>query len=585
MMRSRYAGSLRPVDTGESVALCGWVANRRDHGSVIFVDLRDAEGLAQVVIDPSRESCADGHALRNEFVIRVEGTVRARPPGTVNDSMPTGEVEVDVESLEILSAAEPLPFQVDDRIEVDEALRLRHRYLDLRRARMQRNLRLRARVVAAVRRSMETQGFVDVETPTLTRSTPEGARDFLVPSRLQPGSFYALPQSPQLFKQLLMVGGVDRYFQIAHCWRDEDLRADRAPEFTQLDTEMSFAGPDDVMDVIEQAVVSAVEEITGSRPARFDRITWEESMTRYGTDKPDRRFGTELHDCSALFADAEFRAFSGRYVVAIRLAGGADTSRSALDAWTDTAQTLGAGGLVWMRVRDTELESPVAKFISADEQFGLRSTTGAEAGDLLLIVADGDRRLAQRVLGALRLELGRPERTDVPLDLCWVVDFPLFEGVADGVARSAHHPFTAPHPDDVDLLESDPLAVRSLAYDLVCNGFELGSGSVRIHDRVLQQRCFQALGIDEAEAQSRFGFLLDAFRYGVPPHAGFAFGIDRLAMILAGEHSLRDVVAFPKTQTGSDPLTGAPAPVDDTQLGDVGISVLSEFRPDVGPRP
>lgn len=580
-MRTRHAGSLRAADIGQRVTLCGWVAHRRDHGGVIFVDLRDVEGLAQVVIDPAREACAGGHDLRGEYVVRVEGVVRARPEGTVNASMPTGEVEIDVDHLDVLSASEPLPFPVDERVDVDEALRLRYRYLDLRRSRMQRNLRLRARVASAVRRAMEEQGFVDVETPTLTRSTPEGARDFLVPSRLQPGSFYALPQSPQLFKQLLMVGGVDRYFQIAHCWRDEDLRADRAPEFTQLDAEMSFADADDVMTVIEEAVNAAVEEVTGTRLGSVERISWEESMARFGTDKPDRRFGMELVDCSALFSEAEFRAFAGKHVLAMRVEGAGDTSRSRLDEWTDRAKQLGAGGLVWMRVKDGELESPVAKFLSDAEQAGLCSAAAAEPGDLLLVVADADRRRAQSVLGALRLDLGRPERTDEPLDLCWVVEFPLFEGIDDaGRARSAHHPFTAPHPDDVGLLDTDPLAVRSLAYDLVCNGFELGSGSVRIHDRELQQRCFAALGIDAAEAEERFGFLLDAFRYGVPPHAGFAFGIDRLAMILAGEHSLRDVIAFPKTQTGSDPLTGAPAPVDESQLSDAGVAVLREYRPE-----
>ncbi|MBI2168237.1 MAG: aspartate--tRNA ligase [Actinobacteria bacterium] len=578
-MRTHYAGDLRPGHVGSRVTLCGWVEARRDHGGVVFIDIRDARGLAQVVLDP--EQLPEAHRLRSEWVIRVEGSVRERPAGTVNLELPTGEVEVVVDTCEVLSEAEPLPFPIDDRPggegAVDEALRLRYRFVDLRRPRMQANLRLRSRLALAVRQAMEDQGFVDVQTPTLTRSTPEGARDFLVPSRKQPGTFYALPQSPQLFKQLLMVAGLDRYYQIATCWRDEDLRADRAYEFVQLDAEASFVGAEEVMAFIEVAVAAGIEAVTGTRPTEFPRMTWHDAMDRYGSDKPDTRFGMALVNLTDLFAASEFRAFAGKTVVGLRLPGGADTPRNRLDAWTDRAKALGGGGLVWMRVEPEALDSPVAKFLSEPEQKGLRDGLGAEPGDLALLVADDDQRLAQTVLGALRLEIGaevgaRPTSLAEPLNLVWVTEFPLFEKLSDeGRPVPSHHPFTAPHPDDVLGLEDDPLGARSLAYDLVVNGVELGSGSVRIHDRELQQRIFALIGIGAEESQARFGFLLDAFRYGVPPHAGFAFGIDRLAMVLAGEQSLRDVIAFPKTQSGADPLTGAPAPVDDRQLRDLGL--------------
>ncbi len=579
-MRTDYAGDLRAEHIDRTVALCGWVDSRRDHGGVVFIDLRDAHGIAQVVLDPEAQGLDVAHRLRPEWVLRVEGRVRHRPEGTVNPDLPTGEVEMVAESLEVLSESETPPIPLDERQDVEEALRLRYRYVDLRKPRMQANLRLRARMVSAIRRSMDEQGFVDVETPTLTRSTPEGARDFLVPSRKQPGSFYALPQSPQLFKQLLMVAGVDRYYQVAHCWRDEDLRADRGYEFTQLDAEASFADADDVMSWIEEAVSTAIEEITGSRPPAFPRMPWSEAMARYGSDKPDTRFGLEMTDLSETFAAAEFRAFAGKTVVGLRLPDGGDTSRNRLDAWTERAKALGGGGLVWMRVEPEALDSPVAKFLSDDEVASLRKELEAEAGDLLLLVADDDQRLARGVLGQLRIEVGdetgaRPERIDEPLALLWVTEFPLFDAVdADGHPIPSHHPFTAPHPDDLDSLEARPLDARSAAYDLVVNGIELGSGSVRIHDRVTQQRIFSLLGISEEEADARFGFLLEAFRYGVPPHAGFAFGVDRLAMVLAGERSLRDVIAFPKTQSGADPLTGAPAPADETQLRDLGLKTL-----------
>jgi len=573
-LRTRYAGTLRASDEGAEVALCGWVAHRRDHGGVVFIDLRDREGLVQVVLDPTSPGCAEAHRLRSEYVIRVEGTVRPRPEGTVNPNLPTGEVEVAAARLEVLNEAEPPPFPLDERVEVDENLRLRYRYLDLRRSKMAENLKVRSRLVSALRAAMDAAGFIDVETPTLTRSTPEGARDFLVPSRLMPGTFFALPQSPQLFKQLLMVAGIDRYYQVARCWRDEDLRADRQFEFTQLDVEASFVDQEDVLGFIEEAVASGVEAITGERPKPFPRLSWAEAMGRYGSDKPDTRFAMELSDCSAVFAGSSFNAFASKSVVGMVVPGRGDLGRNQLDGLSDRAKSLGAAGLVWMRVRDDVFEAPVLKFLSEEEQDGLRAQLSPSPGDLVLLVADPIARKAQTVLGALRLDLGAPERLDEPLAFTWVVDFPLFEAITDdGRPIPAHHPFTRPHPDDLDRLESDPLSVRSLAYDLVLNGIELGSGSVRIHDRELQQRIFSLLGIGPEDAAERFGFLLDAFRYGAPPHAGFAVGLDRLTMILTGETSIREVIAFPKTQSGSDPLTGAPAPVDPPQLRDLGISL------------
>ena len=572
-MRTHYAGSLRASDEGAEVALCGWVAHRRDHGGVVFIDLRDREGIVQVVLDPASPGCAEARRLRSEYVIRVEGAVRHRPEGMVNPKEATGEIEVGATRLDVLNEAEPPPFPLDERVEVDETLRLRHRYLDLRRPRMTANLITRARLVSAVRAAMDAAGFVDVETPTLTRSTPEGARDFLVPSRLQPGTFFALPQSPQLFKQMLMVAGLDRYYQVARCWRDEDLRADRQLEFTQLDVEASFVDQEDVLSFIEEAVATGVEAVTGERPKPFPRITWAEAMDRFGSDKPDTRFGMELCDLSGLFAGSTFNAFTGKGVVGLVVPGQGEMGRNQLDGLVDRAKALGAAGLVWMRVRDGGvLEAPVVKFLSDSEQDGLRRALGPSPGDLVLIVADPTLRRAQSLLGTIRLDLGAPERIDEPLHFTWVVEFPLFEALSpEGKPIPAHHPFTRPHPDDVDKLESDPLNVRSLAYDLVLNGIELGSGSVRIHDAALQSKIFTLLGIEPDIAAERFGFLLDAFRYGAPPHAGFAVGLDRLTMILAGESSIRDVIAFPKTQSGTDPLTGAPAAVDHVQLRDLGI--------------
>jgi aspartyl-tRNA synthetase len=580
-MRTDYAGTLRSGDEGSEVALCGWVAHRRDHGGVVFIDLRDRSGICQVVLDPAGPGCTDARRLRSEYVIRFEGTVRPRPEGTVNPAISTGEVEVGVTKLEVLNEAEPPPFPLDERVEVDETLRLRHRYLDLRRPRMTANLITRAKLISAMRAAMDAAGFVDVETPTLTRSTPEGARDFLVPSRLMPGTFFALPQSPQLFKQMLMVAGLDRYYQVARCWRDEDLRADRQPEFTQLDVEASFVDQEDVLAFVEAAVIAGVEAVTGERPKPFPRLTWAEAMNRFGSDKPDTRFGMELTDLSGLFADSSFNAFKGKGVVGLVVPGKGEMGRNQLDGLVDRAKSLGGAGLVWMRVRDAgALDAPVVKFLSEAEQDGLRTALAPAPGDLLLVVADPSLRKAQSLLGTLRLDLGAPERIDEPLNFTWVVEFPLFEGLSaggpDGTGGKpipAHHPFTRPHPDDLDKLESDPLGVRSLAYDLVLNGIELGSGSVRIHDPGLQSTIFTLLGIEPEVAAERFGFLLDAFRFGAPPHAGFAVGLDRLTMILTGESSIREVIAFPKTQSGGDPLTGAPAAVDHVQLRDLGISL------------
>jgi aspartyl-tRNA synthetase len=587
MMRTHRAGDIRPEHVGQRVELAGWVAARRDHGGVVFLDLRDAAGIVQVVVDPQTTTGLDPHAIRPEYVLRVEGDVRSRPGGTANADLPTGEVEVAAATVELLNAAEPPPIPIDERVDADEVLRLRYRYLDLRSVRLQRNLRLRATVNRAVRGALERDGFVEVETPMLIASTPEGARDFVVPSRLSPGEFYALPQSPQLFKQLLMVGGLDRYYQIARCLRDEDLRADRQFEFMQLDAEMSFADADDVMAVIGRAVAAAAEAATGEVPAPVEQMTWHEAMERYGTDKPDLRFGMELVDVSEVFAATEFKAFQAAAVKAIRVPGEGGVSRSKLDALIDRAKQLGAGGLVWMRVGEGRaLDAPILKFLAEQEQLGLVDATGAEAGDLLLLAA-GDRRLVNRVLGAIRLDLGRPPVHEGPLRFLWVVDFPLFEAISDdGRPVPAHHPFTMPHPDDLELLAqasaasanadsaSALLDVRSLAYDLVLNGWELGSGSVRIHRSDIQQEIFTLLGIDEETAQHRFGFLLDAFRYGAPPHAGFAFGIDRLTAILAGEENIREVIAFPKTQSGADPLTGAPTPIDPAQLRELGLNLL-----------
>ena len=583
MMRTHHAGAIGPGQRGDTVVICGWVAARRDHGGVVFLDVRDIAGIVQVVIDPDATTGDDPHGIRNEYVLRVEGVVRDRPEGTVNADLPTGTVEIAATTVEVLNASEPPPIPIDDRVEADEMLRLKYRYLDLRGSRLQANLRLRARLNGSLRETLGARGFLEVETPLLIASTPEGARDFVVPSRLTPGSFYALPQSPQLFKQLLMVGGIDRYYQIARCLRDEDPRADRQFEFTQLDVEMSFADADDVMSVIGEAVSRAIETVTGDAAPEVERLTWHEAMARFGTDKPDLRFGLELTDVSLVFAATEFRAFQGEAVKALRVPVQGDLGRARLDALIDRAKQLGAPGLVWMRVRDGRaLEAPVVKFLSEAEQVGLVDATGAVPGDLLLLAA-GSRRMADHVLGAIRLDLGRPPVHEGGRRLVWIVDFPLFEAIGeDGRPIPAHHPFAMPHPDDLELLAhgsgAELLDVRSLCYDLVLNGWELGSGSVRIHTREMQEQVFTLLGIEPEVARARFGFLLDAFQYGAPPHAGFAVGIDRLAALLAGEENIREVIAFPKTQSGGDPLTGAPTPVEPAQLRELGLSIAKSAR-------
>jgi aspartyl-tRNA synthetase len=577
-MRTGLCGEVGLSDVGSSVRLCGWVARRREHGEhLAFVDLRDYSGIVQCVVDGSVD-------IRSEYVVAVSGVVRRRPEGMENPALATGEVEIGECTVEVLSAAEPPPFLVEDRAEVDEVVRLRHRYVDLRRPRMQANLRLRAVVVSAIRRAMDRQGFCEIETPLLWSPTPEGAREFAVPSRLHQGDFYVLPQSPQIAKQLLMVGGFDRYYQIARCLRDEDLRADRQFEFTQLDMETSFASQEDVIGFVSEAVVEAAEAATGDRPPPIERITWAEALDRYGTDKPDLRIETALVDLGEVFASTEVRAFDAPTVKGLRVPGGAQTSRSALDALVERAKALGAKGLAWFRVTGGEsgggdapgLDSPLARVLSDDERAGLVRVMEGAAGDLLLAVA-AEHRIACTVLGQLRVEIAGKPVGEGPYRYVWVVDFPLFEAIgADGHPVPAHHPFTMPHPDDIDRMESDPLSVRSQAYDLVLNGWELGSGSVRIHRADIQARVFKALGISDEDAESRFGFLMGAFRYGAPPHAGFAFGIDRLAAVLAGEESIREVVAFPKTQSGWDPLTGAPKPLQPSSLAELGIRVAQK---------
>jgi aspartyl-tRNA synthetase len=575
--RDTYAGHVTEERVGDTVLIAGWVGRRRDHGAIIFIDLRDASGIVQAVIDPA--VIPDAKGLKLEYVVSLRGVVRARPEGTENPEMPTGMVEVAVDELTVLSAAETLPFMLDERVDIDERTRLEYRYLDLRTPRMAENLRARSAAFRAMREVLDGLGFMDVDTPTLIRSTPEGARDVLVPSRLRKGFFYALPQSPQLFKQLLMVSGVDRYYQIARCYRDEDFRSDRQLEFVQLDLEGAFWGREGVFRTLETVIGAVVERVRGV-PVHtpFRRFTYADVMELYGTDKPDLRFGMEIHDISAVVVDSAFGVFrstiaEGGAVKGIN-AGDVGMSRSALDALTDRARDLGAKGLIPLVVEEKGLRSSIAKFLSEEEQDRIAGAFDAQPGDLLLLVADQSKR-ASIVLGQLRLDVGQPKDHD-ELAFLWVIDFPVFDVNDDGSLSPAHHPFTAP----VDVLEmrTSPETAISKSYDLVLNGSELGSGSVRIHDPVVQQQVFDILGIGPEEAERRFGWFVKGLRFGTPPHAGFAVGIDRLLAILQGERSIREVIPFPKTQTGTDPMSGAPTPVDDDQLRELGVALRPEVK-------
>ncbi len=593
MKRTHSCGALRATDAGKVVTLMGWAFRRRDHGGLVFVDLRDREGLTQLVFNPTVAAAAHAAAggIRAECVLAVQGLVQHRPAGTVNPSLPTGEVEVLVEELRVLNESRPLPFPLDDSQETVESLRLRYRYLDLRRPAMLRNLVLRDQVSQAVREYLHREGFVEVETPVLTRSTPEGARDFLVPSRLARGAFYALPQSPQLFKQILMVGGLERYFQIVRCFRDEDLRADRQPEFTQIDVETAFLDRDDFLPIMEGLVAEIFRRAKGvTLPRPFPRLTWDEAISRYGSDKPDLRFALELGDASALFRTSSFQVFAqalaGGGAVKTLTIPGAELSRKDLDDLVEQAKGAGARGLVWVKVGEGQLQSPVARHLEPMRE-ALLETCGAVPGDVVLLVADA-MPLAATVLGRLRVDLARRLRL-IPGDtyaLAWVIDFPLVEWNAEDKRWDAmHHPFTAPR--DVDAADglADPARARAKAYDLVLNGQEIGGGSIRIHQRALQQRVFELLGIGEAEAAEKFGFLLEALEYGAPPMGGIAFGLDRIVATLAGVDSIREVIAFPKTQKGTCPLTGAPAPVVAAQLTELGLTVKPEPDRDSPPLP
>ena len=590
MLRSHASGSLRAADAGQKVTLAGWVARRRDHGGVIFIDLRDASGVSQVVFRAA-DVLAQAHHLRAEFCIAVEGVVEIRPEGNANPEIATGEIEVNATSLTVLGECAPLPFQLDEP--AGEETRLRYRYLDLRRDGPGGAIRLRSKVNAAAREVLAAHDFVEIETPTMTRSTPEGARDFLVPARLQPGSFYALPQSPQLFKQLLMVAGMERYYQIARCYRDEDFRADRQPEFTQLDLEMSFVDADDVIAISEQ-VVKAVWALIGyDLPLPLPRISHAEAMRRFGSDKPDLRFGLELVECTDFFKDTTFRVFQAPYVGAVVMTGGASQPRRTLDGWQDWAKQRGHRGLAYVLVgEDGTLSGPVAKNLSDDERAGLAAHVGAQPGDCIFFSA-GPPKASRALLGAARAEIAHRLNLIDPdaWAFTWVVDFPLFEpadeataagevAVGAGAWTAAHHAFTAPKPESEATFDTDPGSALADGYDIVCNGNEIGGGSIRIHRRDIQERVFAMMGIGAAEAQEKFGFLLDAFTFGAPPHGGIAFGWDRIVALLAGTDSIREVIAFPKSGGGVDPLTDAPAPITAQQRKESGIDVVPESRRD-----
>jgi aspartyl-tRNA synthetase len=585
LKRTGYCGAWRKSHVGQTVTVAGWVHRRRDHGGLVFIDLRDYTGMIQIVIHPdaSAELESMAHALRSEDVCAVTGVIEARPPETENANLPTGQVELRAASVQRLNAAKTPPFELDEADAVAEPVRLKYRYLDLRRPGMQRNLRLRHRVTTLIRDELNRQGFIEIETPMLTKSTPEGARDYLVPSRIYPGRFFALPQSPQLYKQILMVAGCDRYYQIARCFRDEDLRADRQPEFTQVDLELSFTDQEEIFALMEGLMARLFHEVV-SRPLTtpFRRLTYQEAMNRYGSDKPDLRFGVELHDVGSIVQGSGFAVFDRALdqrgaVKGLNAPGLATLSRRELDEWTQAAIGWGAKGLAWIKITADGYESPIAKFLSADRLQRLRAEFDAKPGDLLLFVADTEA-VALAVLGQLRLKvgalLGGMDQAGGEMAFCWVTDFPLLARDEDGKRLVAmHHPFTRPADDDLQWLDSEPLRVRAQAYDLVLNGSELGGGSLRIYQRALQQRMFGVLGISPERAEERFGFLLDAFEYGAPPHGGIALGLDRLVMILAGAESLREVIAFPKTQRAVCPLTDAPSEIDRQQLDELHLKI------------
>ncbi len=582
-LRTHTCGELTGESEGLKVTLCGWVENRRDHGGVLFVDLRDRYGRTQVLFNPRDEQALYEQAcgLGGETVVKIEGTVRRRPEGMANPELPTGEIEVHCETLAVLSKADTPPFEPAQADSVSDLKRMKYRYIDMRRARVMNNLILRHRIFKEIRDYFDEKGFIEVETPFLTKSTPEGARDYLVPSRTYPGRFYALPQSPQMFKQLLMVGGLDRYFQIVRCFRDEDLRADRQPEFTQLDLEMSFVNEEDIHELLEGMVARFMENVVG-RPVTppFPRMPYAEALDRYGSDKPDTRFAMELVDLTDIGASCEFKVFSsvaGSGGLVRGICAPRQFSRKEIDKLTDYVKEFGAKGLVWFKVEKGELASSTAKFFTPEQLAEIRTRYDAKDGDTIFIVAD-TRKTCLAALGELRVHLGGllGLRDKSKYNYLWVVQPPLFEPNDDGSPTPTHHPFTSPHADDLDMLEEKPLEVRSLAYDLVLNGVELGSGSVRIHDSQVQSRVFSVLGIEEKEAQARFGFFLEALRYGTPPHAGFAMGLARLVAILAGEDSIREVIAFPKTTSAACPLTDSPSEVDEAQLAELKLQLKKD---------
>ena len=584
MLRTHHAGELRAANVGQEVVLAGWVAKRRDHGGVAFIDLRDTSGIAQVVVRDEVLDSSGAHDLRNEFCIKVTGVVEIRPEGNANPDLPTGEIEVAISELEVLNPSAPLPFQIDERVTVGEEARLKHRYLDLRRPAPAAALRLRSKVNRAARKVLGERDFVEIETPTLTRSTPEGARDFLVPARLNPGSWYALPQSPQLFKQLLMVAGMERYYQIARCYRDEDFRADRQPEFTQLDIEMSFVDQEDVIELGE-AIVKEIWAIKGIElQTPFPRLSFADAMNRYGSDKPDLRFDLELTELTDVFSETRFRVFQAPYVGAVVMPGGASQPRRQFDAWQEWAKQRGAKGLAYVTVSESgELGGPVAKNLSEAELAALPERTGAKPGDCIFFAA-GERTASQNLLGAARDEIARRCGLieEGSWSFLWVVDAPLFKpaseakaegdvAVGEGAWTAVHHAFTSPRPEWLDSFDEHPGEATAYAYDLVCNGNEIGGGSIRIHRRDVQERVFKVMGITQEQAQEKFGFLLDAFAFGAPPHGGIAFGWDRIVALLSGAESIRKVIAFPKSGGGYDPLTAAPAPITAQQRREAGV--------------